>query len=847
MAAPRNRKHILVRKEPSTEKYRPHPQKIDPIPFPAPSNRQRHAADLRNSLVEAKRQAEETRASVDISVYGAKPGLYISFESPQNIDLKLESLEAVRSGIELLSVKKVQLSQDGPEIQIATVFVPDGKVKHFLNRFQEYSEEKTKKGEPRHKDLIDRIANLRKATLQALWTEDREAFPDGSDPIWWEIWLRKHDGKELERLLEFCEQVGLEVGDRQMGFEDRIVVLVHGTSSQLSTSLDVLNDLAEVRKAKEPCNFFIDSDRQTQVEWVEDLRDRVISPSNNWPVICLLDTGITSGHPLFKDFIFPKDVLAVNPDWRGNDDGGGPGNMGHGTQMAGLALYGDLTHVLLSSLPVKIRHRLESVKILPPPFMGKNKVDLYGAITAQAVSLSEINAPGRTRIFSMAVTAMDRHDCGKPTSWSATIDALSAGRTFDPTTQGLIYLDNAESNAHRLFILSAGNVLLEDLDKKHLDRSDLETVHDPSQAWNALTVGAYTEKSAVNDPLFQWSPLAPHGELSPWSTTSVLFEDWWPIKPDVVFEGGNVATDGSSFDPTRPELCLLSTSHRLTENLFTLSNATSAATAQVARLAAIISAEYPNFWPETVRALIVHSAEWTKAMGTHMNGAKTKRDREKLVRRYGFGVPNIENALRSANDSLTLIVQSNIRPFLNGKMGYMHFHSLPWPKRVLEDLGDKIVQLRVTLSYFIEPNPGRRGWNKRYQYSSHGLRFALKPPTEDPVIFRKRLNFLALNNGEKKPESSGDTGWFLGEMARSKGSIHMDIWEGTAADLADRGIIGIYPVSGWWKDQPKRDRSEFGARYSLVVSIKTSEENVDIWTPVANEIGIPVEETIIET
>ena len=32
-----------------------------------------------------------------------------------------------------------------------------------------------------------------------------------------------------------------------------------------------------------------------------------------------------------------------------------------------------------------------------------------------------------------------------------------------------------------------------------------------------------------------------------------------------------------------------------------------------------------------------------------------------------------------------------------------------------------------------------------------------------------------------------------------------------------------------------------GARYSLVVSIETEAEDVDIWTPVAQKLGIPVE------
>jgi hypothetical protein len=53
-------------------------------------------------------------------------------------------------------------------------------------------------------------------------------------------------------------------------------------------------------------------------------------------------------------------------------------------------------------------------------------------------------------------------------------------------------------------------------------------------------------------------------------------------------------------------------------------------------------------------------------------------------------------------------------------------------------------------------------------------------------------------------------------------------------------------VSGWWKDQPRRDRSEAGARYALVIGIETEAEGVDIWTPVALEIGVPIEETMIE-
>lgn len=844
MPAPRNRRHLLVSTAPSVEAYTPHPRRIELPPIEGPKNRRRHAATLKAALKEAREESAENRESIGVVVHGAEPGLYIQFESPPGIELKLQSLEDRRKGIELVAVQVVLPNPDEPPVQLATVFVPDGALTHFVTRFDEYAREKTKKGEPRHKDLVDRIAALRKATLRALWTDAQEAYPADGEIIWWEVWLRRHDDHELDRLYEFAEAAQLTVGDRRLVFDDRIIVLIRGSADQLSASLDVLNDLAEVRHAKVGAAFFVDSPSHEQAEWVDDLKERTTPPDGNAPAVCILDTGVNRGHPLLQDVIAEEDATAVDPTWGAHDDGGGPDNMGHGTEMAGLATYGDLTAALVSQTPISLRHRVESVKILPPT--GSNRPDLYGAITAQAVARPEITAPQRIRAFSLAVTATDERDRGQPTSWSAAIDALAAGRTFDPSTQGLIYLDEADASAYRLFVVCAGNV--DQIEVGHLERSDTEPVHDPAQSWNALTVGAFTEKSHIADAQrSEWAPLAPPGELSPWSTTSVSFQDTWPIKPDVVFEGGNIGRKGAAVDFPIPDLCLLSTYFKPDEKLLVLSWATSAATAQVARMAILVRADYPMFWPEAVRALIVHSARWTRAMGVHLGNAGGKRARAALVRRYGFGVSRLDRALRSASDALTLVAQATICPFANGKMREMHLHELPWPKEVLEELGEAPVRLRVTLSYFVEPNPGRRGWKRRHRYASHGLRFEVKNPTETIDEFRKRLNQRALDEEEEKPAPAGGAaGWFLGEQTRNKGSIHSDIWVGTAADLAERGVIGIYPVSGWWKDQPKRDRSGFGARYALVVSIETTAEGVDIWTPVAQQIGVPVEETPVE-
>ncbi|MFM7256559.1 MAG: S8 family peptidase [Betaproteobacteria bacterium] len=599
----------------------------------------------------------------------------------------------------------------------------------------------------------------------------------------------------------------------------------------------MLNDVAEVRKAKETATVFVDMGPEDQGEWAKELRARVTPPSADSPAVCVLDTGVTQGHPLLEAFLDADDCHTCEPAWGTHD------HHGHGTEMAGLALYGDLVPVLASAENVVLRHRLESVKILPPNGQPENPPDLYGAVTAEAASRAEIQAPERRRTFSMSIAATDERDRGQPTSWSAAVDALAAGRSFDPSTQGLDYLDDGDDPLQRLFVLSAGNVNSSALSVDHLVRSDIDPIHDPGQAWNALTVGAMTEKSVISDPAWaSWQPVARPGELSPWSTTGVTFAEAWPIKPDVVFDGGNVVVnlDGEVDFPC-PDLSLLTTHFKPAAKPFVLSWATSAATAQAARLAALISADYPSYWPETLRALVVHSAEWSAQMQTHLRGASGKRARAKIVQRYGFGVPNAERALRSANDALTLVAQSRIRPFIKGKMGELHFFDLPWPRDVLAELGASPVRLRITLSYFIEPNPGRRGWKHRHRYALHGLRFEVKGATESPEEFRKRLNKQALEEDEAKPAKGGDSSeWYLGAQARNRGSIHSDFLSCNAADLAERGLIAVYPVSGRWKDQPKRDRSGKGARYALVVCIETPGVETDIWTPVAAQVGIPI-------
>jgi hypothetical protein len=361
-----------------------------------------------------------------------------------------------------------------------------------------------------------------------------------------------------------------------------------------------------------------------------------------------------------------------------------------------------------------------------------------------------------------------------------------------------------------------------------------------------VSVGAYTNKVTLTES-GDYQPLAKSGGLSPYSTTSTIWDRKnTPIKPDIVFEGGNIGRDLFGCAGMH-DLNLLSTNSDFSQRYFQTTNATSAATALAARFAAQVKVEYPDLWPETVRALMIHSADWTDEMYRLISVSRKDKNIAKgkmaeLTRIVGFGVPNLEKAIKSANNSLSLVIQDELQPFhkVDGsfKTKDMNLHDLPWPKETLLAIGEANVELTVTLSYFIEPNPSSRNILNKYSYASHQLRFDVKRPLDKDEDFPKRFNQASRNNKEDKPSALEDPNWLLGANNRHKGSIHKDIWRGSAADLAERGQIAIYPANGWWRTRTSHERYNFKVRYALVITLAVPEVDVDIYSEVENIIRI---------
>jgi len=787
-------------------------------------NRQQHAGELFEQLREVEQQQTTLQQEAEPYDLHSPIGIQVEFESFPGIELAVESLADARQKIELLNIIHKE------DKTFATIFVPEGKLSVFEKKLQNYlDEKKDKAGRPiDSRPLVDAIQAFRTAALDALWTDEPSQLPaDSHEVFWWEVWLPVRGDRQtvLHDFRLIAEAYEIEVSEKNLEFPECSVLLARGNKSQFSQNSLLLNNVSELRKAKETADFFDTLLREEQHEWADDLVSRLNQPDehDDSPYVCILDTGVNVGHPLLSSFIQPADQFTLDADWTGADDNG------HGTGMAGLVAWGDLSLALEHANSIEVKHLIESVKVLR--HSNDNEGKHLGIVTADGVSESVINNPQRTRVYTMALSAIDTRDRGRPSAWSAALDSLAVD-----------YI--GENLTPKLFTISAGNTSDNLTDMANYPENNLlQDIHDPAQSWNALTIGAYTSKAIITeDDCKAYVPLAPVGGISPFSSTSVTWQNSAPIKPEVVFEGGNVGRDefGCSW---MPSLSLLTTHHDVTERLFSTFRATSAATALAGRFAAMVYSQYPSLWPETVRALMVHSAHWTEEMKQQFAYGSTARQKaQHRVRCVGFGVPDLEKALWSVDNSLSLVVEDNLQPFdkRSGRIVTrdMHLHDLPWPKDALQQLGETQIEMTVTLSYFIEPNPSSRIASGKYSYPSHGLRFDVKRPLESTDDFRKRINRQARDEEEGTTTSPADPDWLLGSQFRHKGSIHKDVWYGKAAELAERFQIAVYPSMGWWKTRTALERYDKSARYALVVSIAVPGVDVDIYSEVSSQIEV---------
>jgi len=787
-------------------------------------NPEKHAERLCRQLHEALAESKSRSAQA----MSESSGTYIEFSGQHNKELLTKSLENRREGIRLLNIRQ----QD--ETTYATVYVPSGKENFFLKRIKSYADasQLTEKGNRHYEQLVASIEDIGLAIVESMWTGRKENMPTEKRG-WLEVWLRTdqdENGKLFESYAKLLDELSIKHRDRYILFPERMVTLVFANIEDLSKLLARYDRLAEFREASiVTSSFYANLDVGEQGEWIKDLLSRTTFEPGQTS-ICIVDTGVNRGNPLLTPIVDRDVVLTVDDSFSKAD------NDNHGTRLAGLAVYDDLKEKLTSDASFTVTHTIESMKLLDLSHPNEDP-DLYGELAKQAIDRVYIKKPDRKRLFCSAVTARDDEITdGLPNSWSAALDEEIA-HSDDPGEE------------HELFLISAGNVTLPMLNEAgYPDANITHAVRTPGQSWNALTVGAYSdaieleEEGIVNSGFM---PATKMNELSPFSTTSLSWKQAMaPIKPEIVCPGGNVIVKNGTYSDCQ-DLSLLTTGAQVLTRPLDTVNATSAAVAKAAYIAAEIENAYPDLWPETVRGLIVHSARWSDEMIARFcpknSPENTKsRGRRILLRTCGYGIPSLSRAIECRENSVNMIIQGSLQPFAmkNGKdsMNEMHFHRLPWPKEVLQELGEADAILHVTLSYYIEPGPGEIGWKDKYRYASYGLRFDVNNPDEDLNQFEHRINVDARKEDEGRSVSESRD-WLLGKNNRNVGSIHSDYKYTSAVDLSSVEYIAVYPVIGWWRSRKYLGKINSIARYALIVSVETPTAEAELYTAIKQQIA----------
>jgi hypothetical protein len=539
-------------------------------------------------------------------------------------------------------------------------------------------------------------------------------------------------------------------------------------------------------------------------------------PEVDAPSVVVLDTGVATGHPLLKNAILT--ATTAGPEIPSPED-----TYGHGTKMAGLTLFRDLGSIIERG-QAEAPHWLQSSRLLVRPGQGTASDENYEkwpVLTERAVRSAEDADPRpRDRVFVMAVTRTMQDPPLEglvPTLWSQAVDQL------------------AFREGHgRLMIVSAGNARDGQwlaLAEQHPQLQLSEKIHQPAQASNALTVGAFTARVELpNDKDYAEARIVAtkSGGISPYTSTGLAGTEW-PIKPDVVFEGGNLALFGTLPDATVPTLSALTTSHHHTRGQpLGLMSMTSEASARAAFLAARIWTLEPKLRPETVRGLVVHSATWSKAMLEDFPGLNDR------LLACGYGVPNERLASECAQGIATIVVEdrmpnavveevpkkvipkkSTTKTTERRDRRKVKVYRLPMPESLLGDT-DSDVELRVTLSYFTEPNKfGRR------IYHGLDLKWDMQGPQESERAFLQRINTLMrpvdAAGKRAKVATTRSFGWDIGIQLRSRGTVQSDRWRGKMSSLVGDKLIAVVPVLGWWDQRRQLKTQEMN--FSLVVSV----------------------------
>lgn len=751
-----------------------------------------HATSLRqqlDDLTEAWRTTENRLAD--------SKGHLAAVEVAEGGELPVDRLGDKRSEVEVVNVKD----------NTALIHARRDDLGVLRRKITAYETNETPKGRPRNEPLIAPLEKVRDPTFDDVAAGEFAASRIHLDAYYWvELWsiggrlASEEDRARVKGVIETLAQMSDADGPDPITFKatERDIHLVRLSGEIL---LDLPKLAPDVYRVARPAEARVDRiARDYEGDLIDP--DRIDPPAPQAAAVAILDTGVAEEHPLLHVAIDHPGLSVVPGVLSAIDEDG------HGTEMAGLAAFGDLGSTVVGGDRLVPRVWIENLRCKS----DDGDVALWAARTEDAIVETERFA-GRPRVFNLALSD-EGNKRGERTSWSTAIDRLA---------------HNDEQG--RLICVAIGNAEEFANPDDYPAHNMSSFLHDPAQAVNAITVGAVTHHDALADEQGRGAlnPVAEGGQLSPYTSSNVSTNA--AIKPEIVMEGGNACPDGTIMCSGEPDLSVLSLDHR-PGRLLAWTWATSAACAAASGLTAEIAAANRSRSPQAIRALLVNSARWTPEIC-----AQYGDDRRDILRAVGYGQPQRDVAVASNRERPTLVLEDRIAPerAVGEANMPMHVARLPLPSGELLALGDLQIELAITLSYFGEPNEARRT-----KYLGGTLTWDLQRRGETADDFFRRVNDLERPAGEPRPQAAADWEWQIGQQARSRGTVQSDRQVVDAAALAGDKLIAVWPTHGWWADHLAQ-RRDAEIQYALAITLDAGDADVDLYGLVKARVDVSVD------
>lgn len=554
---------------------------------------------------------------------------------------------------------------------------------------------------------------------------------------------------------------------------------------------------------------------------VTDIPNQLPSPAANSARVCILDSGINTNHPLLKTAIAESSSFVAGQE--GNDEAG------HGTAVAGIALYGDL-EACAESKYWKPEFWLYGGKVL---FLDKNT--------------------GETRFDEQTIeTVLTKAVAYFAGLHGCRIFNLSVGNSNAPYDnrhiKGIAYvLDKLAREYNVLFIVSAGNFngtenppipakSWREEYPKYLSCPDAVII-DPAPALNVITVGSLARHNAhANEQRYpEIHALTPAAERQPSPFTRHGPSIKGAIKPDLMATGGNTAspmrTEGKQWKADARGMGVLTLNHNFVgKTLFKEISGTSFAAPYITHLAGRILNEYPDSSANLLRAMLInHAAIPMESIGvfTDADVETHKENHHRDLHRdvIGYGCVDTDTLFRSSESAVVLHAEDTI------KHDSHQFYELPLPEPFLRSSRAKR-EIRVSLAY----SPPVR--TTRLDYVATKIFFRLVKGTSLKEV-QKSFNHSTQVDTETRNDDSTSNRTVSAQL-RGKGTVQASVWE----------FRQLSPKVKWFVVVTRQDRPDWGEElcleeetYALVVTV-TDRDNADarLYTQIQNRIQIQEQE-----